>query len=299
MKKILFFPQMRVINANARSSFCTIGVPGIPSWCGFMHALERQLKENEHAISLNKIAVVCHKIKLHTYKGDNRYESSIINTANPPKKDGSPSSFIVEARCNLTLSILIEYENYSEIEKKTLTNTIDQLVMAILKFAGGDIIKNQPSELLDIDDDIKERKLINRLMPGYCLIERKELIKDSMTNNQDTLDILLDHLKTTYQCTLINDEAHWYGTRKTKGWIVPISVGYHGVTELNRAINQRDYQIPHLFAESIITLGEYVMSYRIPSLDRILWHYHVDQENKLYICTQTFTNNQTEESYNG
>jgi len=299
MRKILFFPQMRVINANARSSHCTIGVPGIPAWCGFMHALERQLKENDYSISLNKIAIVCHKIKLHTYKGDKRYESSIINTANPPKKDGSPSSFIVEARCNLTISILIEYENYSEIEKDSLSKIIDQLTMARLKFAGGDIIGNKPSELIDINDEKEERKLINRLMPGYCLIERRELLENSMEDNQDVIDILLDHLITTYQCTQINDEIHWYGTRKVKGWIVPISVGYHGVTKFNRAINQRDYEIPHLFAESIITLGEYVMSYRIPSLDRILWHFHVDLEKKLYVCTQTFTNNQTKESHNG
>jgi CRISPR-associated protein Csy2 len=294
MKKILFFPQMRVINANAKSSYCTIGVPGVPSWCGFMHALERQLKQNGYSISLKKIAVISHKIKLHTYRGDNRYESSIINTANPPKKDGSPSSFIVEARCNLTLSILIEYENYSEIEKESLSIIIDRLVMGRLKFAGGDIITNKPSELLDIDDDLKEKKLLNRLMPGYCLVERNELMKEAMTDNQDALDILLDHLKTTYQCTQINEEIHWYGTRKTKGWIVPISVGYHGVTGINHAKNQRDYQIPHLFAESIITLGEYVMSYRIPSLDRILWHFHVDLEKSLYLCTQTF--NQTKES---
>ncbi|HNN29958.1 MAG TPA: type I-F CRISPR-associated protein Csy2, partial [Agitococcus sp.] len=51
-----------------------------------------------------------------------------------------------------------------------------------------------------------------------------------------------------------------------------------------------DSTTPHRFAESVITLGEFVMPYRISDIDQMLWQYHVDQSQNLYLCQ---TNTQT------
>jgi CRISPR-associated protein Csy2 len=67
---------------------------------------------------------------------------------------------------------------------------------------------------------------------------------------------------------------------------VPIATGFHGITELAQAENQRDPDTPHRFAESIVTLGEFIMPYRINDLDNMLWHYHTDLANNLYLCRQ-------------
>ena len=124
-------------------------------------------------------------------------------------------------------------------------------------------------------------------MPGFCLVERRDLMVAAMEDGQDAIDALLDHLKVTYQSGV--DEkgnVNWTSGRKEKGWIVPIATGFQGVSDLGKAKHQRDFATPHRFAESIVTLGEFVMPYRLDDLDQMLWYYHVDQENSLYLCQQ-------------
>ena len=55
---------------------------------------------------------------------------------------------------------------------------------------------------------------------------------------------------------------------------------------LARCRGQRDNETPHRFAESVVTLGEFVMPYRAKSLDDMLWRYYVDLKNNLYLCQQ-------------
>ncbi len=65
---------------------------------------------------------------------------------------------------------------------------------------------------------------------------------------------------------------------------MPIAVGFQGISELGQAANQRDLGTPHRFAESVVTLGEFKMPYRITNLDDVLWQYHADTERNLYLC---------------
>ena len=124
-------------------------------------------------------------------------------------------------------------------------------------------------------------------MPGFCLIERRDLMQQSMTDKQDAIDILLDYI-TVKHTSQIDDKGKvtWTSSRKTKGWIVPIATGFHGISDLGKAENQRDPDTRHRFAESIVTLGEFIMPYRIDNLDNMLWHTQADLENNLYLCQQ-------------
>ena len=40
------------------------------------------------------------------------------------------------------------------------------------------------------------------------------------------------------------------------------------------------------FAESLVTLGEFKMPHRFDFIDDMLWRYHYDIENNLYLCQQ-------------
>jgi CRISPR-associated protein Csy2 len=108
-----------------------------------------------------------------------------------------------------------------------------------------------------------------------------------MAEGQDAIDALLDYLKVTHRSAVDeHGKVEWTSSRKSKGWIVPIATGFHGISEPGKAQNQRDPDTPHRFAESVVTLGEFVMPYRIQDLDHMLWKYHTDQKNNLYICQQ-------------
>jgi len=164
-----------------------------------------------------------------------------------------------------------------------------------MKFASGDVLSVKKCEILVFDEDgnvDKElRPILNKLMLGHVLIERRDLVIESMNEGKDALDAVLDYLKVTHRSVVDNDDkVTWTSQRKIQGWLVPIAVGFQGISELAQAKNQRDSVTPHRFAESVLTLGEFKMPYRIESIDQLLWQYHVDLENNLYLCQNFKTN---------
>jgi CRISPR-associated protein Csy2 len=291
MKNILLIPYIQIHNANALSSPYTIGFPAMTAWLGAVHALQRQLKTRDvdfEDLDFKSVGVVCHDINLQTHKGNSDFVYSIVGTGNPLDKSGNRPSFIEEARCHLTVSLVIEYVcDYDQ----DLTEHVDQLIKGKLKFAGGDVVTAKLSETFEIDLE-NQKQLITRLMPGFCLVERRDLMQQAMTDGQDAIDALLDYITVKHTSQIDKDKVTWTSSRKTKGWIIPIATGFHGISDLGNAENQRDLDTLHRFAESLVTLGEFIMPYRIENLDNMLWHTHADLENNLYLCQQNQPINQ-------
>ncbi|NWO04286.1 MAG: type I-F CRISPR-associated protein Csy2 [Alteromonadaceae bacterium] len=301
-RRLLVLPHLKVHNANALSSPFTIGFPAMTAWLGFVHALERKLKASDYpTLRLVATGVISHQCDLQTYQGPGDYVHSIIGTANPLDKDGQRSAFIEEARCHLDVSLLIEYraedEDLDQIEKPEFSELLNRLLNH-MKVAGGDLMDFESPKLSALDDseDNEIRKLMCSLMPGFVLLERRELMQKAMEQGADALDALLDYVTVHHQCE--QDESGdviWRSHRKTHGWIVPIATGFQGISPLGQAKNQRDPDTPHRFAESMVTLGEFKMAHRINDLDEALWEYNADLPNDQYLCQQVHT----ESSHNG
>lgn len=292
MRRFLLIPHIKIHNANAMSSPYTIGFPAMTAWLGAAHALQRHIQQQGLVnVTLTSVAVSCHQFDLQTYKGQGDFVNSIVGTANPLDKDGSRPAFIEEARCHLEVTLLIEYQGLvsDDLEQfKTLVNT----QLHRMKFAGGDVLSGKAVEAIPVDEDDEQavKKLLRKLMLGYVLIERRDLmIKAMQDENKDALEALLDHLKVMHRSTQDDEgKVAWTSSRKTSGWLVPIATGFQGISEPGVAKHQRDSATPHRFAESVVTLGEFVMPYRIKKLGAMLWQYHVDTEQNLYLC-QTLT----------
>ncbi|MGJ0484404.1 MAG: type I-F CRISPR-associated protein Csy2 [Methylomicrobium sp.] len=287
-RRFLLIPHLQIHNANAMSSPYTIGFPAMTAWLGGVHALQRHLhQQNLPDIELVSMAVSCHRFDLQTYKGQGDFVHSIVGTANPLDKDGSRPAFVEEARCHLEVSLLIELQGFDTDEQERFEALVNQQLRR-MKWAGGDVlaVKNVKIYTADEDDEQSVKKLLNRLMLGYVLIERRELMVQAMREeSQDALDALLGYLKVMHRSK--QDESGkvtWSSQRKTPGWLAPIAVGFQGISELGQAANQRDNDTPHRFAESVVTLGEFKMPYRINKLDDVLWQYYADTERNLYLC---------------
>lgn len=292
MSHILLLPHIKVHNANALSSPYTIGFPAMTAWLGAVHALQRKLNQNNfEEIDFTKVGVVSHSVDLQTYKGSGDYAHSIIGTRNPLNKDGSRPAFIEEARCHLDVSLIVECEGVNPFSQDELLEAINQSMNKDLKFAGGDVLSFDQLEILVIDDEETRRSLMRQLMPGYCLIERRDLMQEAMDEEQDAVDALLDCLSLKHRCEIDeNGDVNWTVKRKQSGWIVPIATGFQGISPLSKAgdtQNQRDQDTPHRFAESVVTLGEFIMPYRLNALDEMMWEYIYDEEKDLYLCQQT------------
>lgn len=295
MRRFLLLPHINIHNANAMSSPYTIGFPAMTAWLGAVHALQRHLQQQGLTdVQLTSVAVSCHQFDLQTYKGAGDFVYSIVGTANPLDKDGSRPAFIEEARCHLEVSLLVEYQGLDSDDREQFEKSINAQLLR-MKFAGGDVLSAKSVGLLTVDEDNDQdiKKTLAKLMLGHVLIERRDLMINAMEEGKDALDALLDHLKIMRRATQDDEgKVTWTSSRKTSGWLIPIATGFQGISDLGTAKNQRDTETQHRFAESMVTLGEFVMPYRIKNLDGMLWRYHVDPEQNLYLC-QTLSNSNT------
>ena len=299
-KRFLVLPHLKIHNANAMSSPYTIGFPAMTAWLGAVHAIERKI----HALNMAELnsvrfvstAISCHDFNLQTYRGENDYVSSIVSKANPLDKDGNRPAFIEEARCHLEVTLLIEFIGLNPDHDAILLEQIDSICKT-MKFASGDLLTMQNPQCFTFDEDIDSayQTVVRHLMLGHVLIERRDLMVAEMKQGIDAMDAMLNHIKIMHRSTQNDDgKVAWTSTRKTKGWIVPISVGFQGISTLEKAIEQRDPETPHRFAEAVLTLGEFVLAYKVGSdysIEDILWQYQADIDNDLYLCqTQSITN---------
>lgn len=287
MKRILLLPHVQIHNANALSSAFTIGFPAMTAWLGGVHALQRQLNRLFPDLIFKSTAIISHKFDLQTFKGQGDYIFSIIGTGNPLDKSGKRTAFIEEARCHLTISLVIEYEGIDHQDEDKFIDNLKLQLQSSMKFAGGDILNFKPPQLLKIGEHKDFLKLIRKLMPGFVLIERRDLMIEAMKNGQDAMEALLAYLEIMHRSEINEkDKVAWTSMRKTSGWMIPIATGFQGISALGTVKNQRDPEILHRFAESIVTLGEFQMPYRLKNIDDMFWHSYADVKNNLYLCQQ-------------
>lgn len=298
-KRFLVLRHLKIHNANAMSSPYTIGFPALTAWLGAVHAIQRKM----HALDMPELnsvqfvatAISCHDFDLQTYRGENDYVSSIVSTANPLDKDGNRPAFVEEARCHLEVTLLVEMRGLNPDHDTVLLEQVETICKT-MKFASGDLLAmHQPQCFtFDEDSDTAYQTVVRHLMLGHVLIERRDLMVAEMQQGADALDAMLNRLKIMHLSTQDeNGKVTWTSSRKTKGWIVPISAGFQGISPLEKAIEQRDAETPHRFAEAVLTLGEFVLAYKVGSdysIEDILWQYQADIENDLYLCqTQSIT----------
>ena len=298
MRPFLLIPHIRIHNANAMSSPYSIGFPAMTAWLGAVHALQRKLQQlpDFESLCLSKVGISCHQLEVQTHRSKGDFVSSIIGTGNPLDKDGSRPSFIEEARCHVTVSLLIEMSESDPEWEESLPIAIAPMLRQ-MKMAAGDVLSFREPQVLYLEEGNASelKKLTQRLMLGHVLVERRQLLQDYVATNpeQDVLHALLAHLHIRHRVAVDanqeaiaigNNQYLWEASRLQAGWLVPIAVGFQGISPLGLAQNQRDANTPHRFAESVLTLGEFVMPYRIERIDDMLWHYHVDAEQDLYVC---------------
>jgi CRISPR-associated protein Csy2 len=284
---IVVLPHIKVQNANALSSPFTIGFPAMTAWLGAAHALQRKLNQQEETpLTFNSVGVCCHHINVHTYKGPGDFDYSIIGTGNPLTKEGQRAPFFEEPRCDLEISLLLEYTDLSSEKRRNSRLALMRDLLLQMKLASGDILACGDPVAFHVENPDEFKKLKQQLMPGHMVIERRDLMTTAMEQGENALDALLGYLQVTSQ-SVTDDFGNtlWQRSRKSPGWIVPIATGFHGISEIGKAQHQRDEDTPHRFAESVVTLGEFKMPTRL-SLEEMLWHYHVDLEKNLYLCQQ-------------
>ncbi len=280
MQEIILIKRIKILDANALSSPYTIGFPAMTAWLGAVHALQRQINKHEEYknIVFSSVGVVCHNMQLRVHKAG--FNNSVIQTRNPLNKEGKNAAIVQEVKCHLEVSLVIECHNISFTDKKNqiFTKKIKDLILSKIRFAGGSVVNSHDEKKSDLAverysiEDTEFNKIVGKLMVGHALIERRDLMTSETEKDADALDSILKYAKPK---------------KGRKGWIVPIAVGFQAISNLSPAgtvENQRDPSIQHRFVESVLTLGEFKMPHHFNKLSEIMWKYHFDEKNGLYLC---------------
>lgn len=296
-KNYLVLSRLHVINANAQSSPISIGVPAVSAFLGATHKLQRIInRKGYESVRISGTGIIIHDTRLHSFIGRNGHESFTLE-GKPLKKDGERQSTIPDPKIDLSISLICEVEDSDDliIYEDDFISVVDEALRNEIRIAGGDILpqRGKDGKVLSSlrvyyyqgkrSNQIKE--VIHGLIPGYALIGRRDLLINKENEGADTMNAFIDYLAIHHECKKDeNEKIVWGKRRKTSGWIVPISVGYQGISQVEVVNNQRDQNYPHIFGENLVTLGEFRMISSFEGLDEIMWRYNTNFETLIFEC---------------
>ena len=190
MSQYLLIERISVQNANAISGF-TWGFPAITNFLGFVHNLNRKVKQkiSLSEISLSGCAVIAHHQHIHAYKDGfttrfsqsktNHYLSS-TSAANmrktPPINE--------EAKMNMMVSLLIPVKGYLGGLEEELTSFINNICYT-QRLAGGTVLSVKNINLVELDNKEQQKHLRRKLLPGFVLQDRSEYLSEHFNNIQN------------------------------------------------------------------------------------------------------------------
>ena len=315
---LLILPRLQIQNANAISGPLTWGFPSPTAFTGFAHALERRLRTDSGDLKqgFGGVGIICHRFEPQVSRpAAGRRTQIFCLTRNPVGKDGAPTALVEEGRAHLEISLVIAVKDeLGESEGENWARVAHDIAQG-MRLAGGSILPARKGEryearwqpLPEYLDGQKEvfSKLRRRLLPGFALVQREDLLANRLAEIRvkqraaTTLDALLDLSRLNLEPVGPNpvkpEETLWQ-VRKRPGWLVPLPIGYAGISPLygpGEVENARDNVTPFRFVESLYSLGEWVSPHRLENLQQLLWHTEADTENGVYRCTNHYSETTT------
>lgn len=310
-EQLLVIPRLRVQNANAISSPLTHGFPAMSAFVGLMWNLERKTQAAGLDLQFNAVGVVAHHCDEQVT--DNRFVRAFRLTRNPVGKDGKTAAIVEEGRMHLEVSLVFAVQS-QQLQSAESTQPVAQQVAALLgamRIAGGSVLPSSSRKArpyfmpISRDDEQSHlfRQLKMRLLPGFALVERADLLAQRLQTMRETdesltaLDAWLSLSRFNWRWQPDQDmpeTGSWQHDRKGMGWLVPIPVGYSALSDVHPAgsvANTRDTTTDFCFVESVYGLGQWIGPHQLEDARQLLWYGDYQPDKGLYryrndfICT--------------
>ena len=296
-------PHLRIQNANAISGNLTWGFPAMSAFIGVMQALERKAEKAGIDIGFEGVGVICHH---HDAQVSGKGFTRTFNlTRNPVDKTGKTAAIVEEGRIHLDISLVFavygsDWEQ-NEAERASVAEQLTELLHS-MRIAGGSIVPPIPGRprpkpwMVRLPDDLEDQykkflSIRRRLMPGFALVLRDELLQDHYKTlllqdpTVSRLDAWLDLSRLNMKSQTQEDGKVEWAVQRLPGWIVPIPVGYSALSEPydpGTVVNSRDTTTPFRFVESLYSIGQWVSPHRLKHPKDLLWYVDNDLEQGLY-----------------
>lgn len=297
----LLLNRIQISNANTISSPLTYGFPAVTGFTGAIHALSRKVSQIDglEDIRLDGVLIACHDCQPQTYRENSYKDFTFIQTRNPLKKDGKTASIIEEGRCHLTVSLVVGIYADDDLTDEQVEQLILKVYQLIRqqRIAGGSVHKLNNFEPVSFYKDADINEIKTKLLPAFVLTNAHDdlqaITAQLQTNNPEAtaLDALLEtatlhHVPSDAQGSSWTVET----IKKGRGWLVPIPVGYQGISpqfDAGQMQHTRNPEYPSQYVEAIYSLGKWVFPYSIADLSTALWYQKHDTEQDLYLVTQS------------
>ena len=309
---LLLLPRLKVQNANAISGPLTWGFPSPTAFSGFAHALERKFAA-ELDEGFAGVGIVCHQFDPQVFQPPGRRTQVFRLTRNPVGKDGATMALVEEGRAHMEVSLVIAVRDYkSEGDGKHFAERLHDAAQG-MRLAGGSLLPQQgnryqaqwwPLAGTAEGDAAVFRKLRRRLLPGFALVQRDDLLARHLAElrqvrpESHALDALLDLSRLNIEPVVDSSSdaeqpvpVKWEIRRKP-GWLVPLPIGYAGISPLyapGEVDNARDATTPFRFVESLYSLGQWISPHRLESFEQLLWTQEADADQGLYRCINRYS----------
>ena len=306
---LLLIPHLRVQNANTISGPLSWGFPSPTAFLGFTHALERKLRD-DWDLHFTGVAIVCHRFDPLTTR-PNRRRHQVFNLMRHPIRAGykkwqdKDAAIVEEGRAHMEVSLLLGTEADLNDDPDDFLRMLAETVQG-MRLAGGSILPSRNTESRPLwqpwwddesDNIVAFRKLRRRLLPGFALVHRPDLLAERLNDlkqqepETNALDALIDlaalHVEPE---TDKQGQTHWQ-YRRSPGWLVPLPIGYGALSELyppGHVANARDSETPFRFAESLYSLCQWISPHRIHLPQPLMWRYQTDEQGGLYLCANDY-----------
>jgi len=323
-KAILVLPRLRVQNANAISSPLTHGFPSITAFMGLMWALERKLAQEQIALHLQAVGVICHHHQEQATKG---FVRTFNQARNPVDEHGNTAAIVQEGRIHLDITLVFAVAEKRTAGESACLGNEDRMqkwaddagaILAQMRVAGGTLLPSRPVPgkrrrpwMAVLPENSQERadqfrRWRYQWLPGFALVGCDHLLSGRLAKLRETkpeatlLDAWLHAARFNHEPVppkegeaapadgkqLWNDP--WRG--EGSGWIVPIPVGYAALEPhrpphpAGTVQNARDMSTPLRFVESVYSFGRWISPHRLEQPEDLWWYSETDQTKDLYRC---------------
>lgn len=304
----LLFKKVMIDGANTISSPLTYGFPAITGFLGSFHAMSRKMADDESLseVSLGGVLLACHDCQPQMYRPNSYNNYTFNQTRNPIKKDGKTASIIEEGKCRLVMSFVVEVLADTTLTTEQQASAIQNTKQWIQqqRMAGGSVRGLARFEPVQFFENSDISAVIPQLLPAFILMDAQnefaQIINDVQKDNPDAtpLDALIE-VCALHQIpeTQKNGDTKWLTTSRKSGhgWLVPMPVGYQGISELYDSgvmQNVRNPEYPSQYVEAVYSLGKWVYPQRLNRIGgehdiaNAFWHYRYDADDSLYLVTQ-------------
>ena len=297
----LLFDRVHIVNANAISSPITYGFPAITGFVGAMHALSRRFSQDE-GVALDGVLIANHECKVRHYRPHSAADYTFVQSRNPVKKNGDTAAIIEEGKADLMVSLVVEV-NLSRQAYRCMSNAMTdfeglfQRLLMQQRIAGGSVHSIRSTKLFRSSES---EQIMRVLLPGFILMNaNQEMIEitaelRAINPKATGLDALVEvatlhHIpKSVTNGGRTNTEWTTKSVNTGRGWLVPIPLGFQGISEIfspEKLAGCRNPEYSSQFVESVYGLGKWVFPPRINDLSCSFWRY--TKKDSLYLVSQS------------